>query len=151
MTKEEKQAIETVKQYKKCFIFETVHEETGERLNDYSNAIDIVLNLIDKQQKEIENYKNLIEEVSQIAKELKLEEDGTIDEILIKIKQQQKEIEVLREENFDTIYMKAVADFKDKIREKIKEIENIETDKITREEYNRIEFAIEILLELLEE
>lgn len=48
MNEEEKQAIETVKQYKKCFVFETVHEETGERLNDYSNAINIVLNLIEK-------------------------------------------------------------------------------------------------------
>ena len=57
MSEEEKKAIETVKQYKKCFIFETVHEETGERINDYSNAIDIVLNLIRKQQKEIKEIK----------------------------------------------------------------------------------------------
>lgn len=40
---------------------------------------------------------------------------------------------------------------KEKISNKIKEIENVETDKITREEYNRIEFAIETLQELLEE
>ena len=57
MSEEELKAIETVKQYKKCFVFETVHEETGERLNDYSNAIDIVLNLIDKLQQEIEDLK----------------------------------------------------------------------------------------------
>lgn len=50
-----------------------------------------------QQQKKIENYKNLIEDVGYIAKELKLEEDGTIDEILIKIKQQQKEIKELKE------------------------------------------------------
>lgn len=111
MNEEEKQAIKTVKQYKKCFVFETVHEESGERLNDYSNAINIVLNLI---------------------------------------KRQQKELEVLKEENFDTIYMKAVADFKDKIREKIKDLKMIiEYDKPTYIE--TLKYTIEILQELLNE
>ena len=40
-----------------------------------------------------ENYKNLIADVSRIAKELGLEEDGTIDEIYAKIKEKDKEIE----------------------------------------------------------
>ena len=40
-----------------------------------------------------ENYKNLIADVSGIAKELGLEEDGTIDEIYTKIKEKDKQIE----------------------------------------------------------
>lgn len=58
------------------------------------------------------------------------------------IEKQQKEIEVLREENFDTIYMKAIADYKSKIR-KILQIEgnaDIETYlKIIVAENNRLE------------
>lgn len=66
------------------------------------------------------------------------------------IEKQQKEIEVLREENFDTIYMKAVADFKDKIRAEIKELEEM---KLTKGDifFKMRDYAVLILNELLEE
>ena len=82
MNEEEKKAIETVKQYKKCFIFETVHEESGERINDYSNSIDIVVNLLEKQQKEIEELSAKL--TTKICKDVE------------KINDQQKEIEYLK-------------------------------------------------------
>ena len=58
-----------------------------------------VLKLITKLQKESElqkeNYKNLILDVSRIAIELGLEEDGTIDEIYSKIKEKDKQIDLM--------------------------------------------------------
>lgn len=45
-----------------------------------------------------ENYKNLILDVSKIAIELGLEEDGTIDEIYAKIKEKDKQIDLMIEE-----------------------------------------------------
>ena len=42
-----------------------------------------------------ENYKNLILDVSKIAIELGLEEDGTIDEIYSKIKEKDKQIDLM--------------------------------------------------------
>jgi len=118
MNEEEKQAIETVKQYKKCFVFETVHEESGERLNDYSNAIEIVLSLIEKQQQEIEDMREELQMYVDI------------------------------EENFDTVYMKAVADFKGKIRAKIEELEELKEQYFEKQ---IIQGRIDLLKELLKE
>ena len=44
-----------------------------------------------------ENYKNLILNVSKIAMELGLEEDGTIDEIYAKIREKDKQIDLMAE------------------------------------------------------
>lgn len=44
-----------------------------------------------------ENYKNLISNVSKIAMELGLEEDGTIDEIYAKIREKDKQIDLMAE------------------------------------------------------
>ena len=68
-------------------------------LNDGSTTIvnvediETALNIIKDMKVQEENYKNLIADVSGIAKELGLEEDGTIDEIYTKIKEKDKEIE----------------------------------------------------------
>ena len=65
-------------------------------------AIETVLNMLKEKDKEIENittnYKNLIADVSGIAKELGLEEDGTIDEIYAEIKKKDKIIELMAEQ-----------------------------------------------------
>ena len=55
--------------------------------------IERVLNMLKDMKVQEENYKSLIADVSGIAKELGLEEDGTIDEIYEKIKEKDKEIE----------------------------------------------------------
>ena len=148
MSEEEKQAIETVKQYKKCFVFETVHEETGERINDYSNAIDIVLNLINKQRKKIKKLNSKINTDNIINKEraeLIEQQRKELEERNTRLQEEINEICRLKTE----LYGKSIS--KNKIKDKIEEIENVETDKISKEEYNRIEFTVEILLELLEE
>ena len=76
-------------------------EEKYEGQEREINAIKIVLNLINKLQKENENqkenYKNLILNVSKIAMELGLEEDGTIDEIYAKIREKDKQIDLMAE------------------------------------------------------
>ena len=72
----------------------------------------------------------------------------------------QKENEELKEENFDQVYMKAIADYKEKIRTKIKELED-KCEDIKKKEYtgtyalcgNYLEafYQIVILKELLGE
>ena len=119
MNEEEKRAIECLKNR-----LEILHNNTQWATE---NSIKVVLNLIDKQQKEIEELKKEYEE---------LYKDN--------LKQWEDKCKLAIELDNETVS-------KDKIREKIKEIENVEIDKISREEYNRKEFAIEILLELLEE
>ena len=76
---------------------------------------------------------------------------NAIQTVLNLLDKQQKEIEVLREENFDTVYMKAVADFKDKIREKIKELEQIQNTALTGTTIEIMDYKITILKQLLEE
>ena len=90
MNEEEKKAIKYIKEFK---------NETKERVGNKSTMVknlNILLNLIDKQKKEIEDMRE----------ELQMYVDTNI------------------EENFDMVYMKAVADFKDKIRKIIKEVSN---------------------------
>ena len=48
-----------------------------------------------------------------------------IQEMAKEIVRLEKENEQLKEENFDQVYMKAIADYKDKIRTEIKELEEI--------------------------
>ena len=49
-------------------------------------------------------------------------------EVLNLIEKQEKEIEVLREENFDTVYMQATADYKSKIKEILKIEGNVDIE-----------------------
>lgn len=119
-----------------------------------------------------EKYKEVIDIINNTHTSLMVED--FVEDMYLKIKRQQKEIEELKKvikiveiyksygipEDAEMVIMRK-DDFlrntnnefisKDKIRAKIKEIENVETDKISREAYNRAEFTIEILLELLEE
>lgn len=60
---------------------------------DFIENLETVLNMLKKMKTQEENYKNLIVDVSGIAKELGLEEDGTIDEIYAKIRKKDKELE----------------------------------------------------------
>lgn len=99
MTNEQREAIDKLNKDKKCSL-------------DYEGYItivrvanlDTVLSLIKEQDKQIENttenYKNLIADVSMLAKELGLEDDATIDEIYIAIKtlkQKDKQIDLMAE------------------------------------------------------
>ena len=71
------------------------------------------------------------------------------------IEELKKEIEELKKENFDTVYIQAIENYKDKIREKIKELEEVKESIIekTNSEVNvtGLSMQIEVLKELLEE
>ena len=99
MTNEQRKAMDELNKDKKCSL-------------DYEGYItivrvanlDTVLSLMKEQDKQIENttenYKNLIADVSMLAKELGLEDDATIDEIYIAIKtlkQKDKQIDLMAE------------------------------------------------------
>lgn len=97
MTTEQREAIDRLNKDKKCSLdFEGYI--TIVRVAD----LDAVLSLIKEQEKQIENttenYKNLIEDISMLAKELGLEDDATIDEIYItikRLKQKDKQIDLM--------------------------------------------------------
>ena len=86
MTKEEEKAIERLKNNKEYIL------KCGNKKSKHFKAVVTVLNILKKMKIQEENYKNLIVDVSGIAKELGLEEDGTIDEIYAKIKEKEKQI-----------------------------------------------------------
>lgn len=99
MTNEQREAIDTLKE-----ITENDLLNYWEGTERPYNAIQIVLSLIKEQEKQIENttenYKNLIEDISMLAKELGLEDDATIDEIYIvikRLKQKDKQIDLMTE------------------------------------------------------
>lgn len=76
-------------------------------------------NCEDKEEKEV------IEELKRIIKYSDFCDNigtGQIEILLNYIDKLQKENETLKEENFDQVYMKAIADYKDKIREVLKDI-----------------------------
>ena len=90
MTNEQREAIELVE-----YIADNTWT-TKYIMSSDSKKADAVLSLIKEQEKQIENttenYKNLIEDISMLAKELGLEDDATIDEIYIAIKRLKKKI-----------------------------------------------------------
>ena len=93
MTKEE-EAIENLTKLKNKKIL--YGSKIGIIIEDFKvlqEDIERVLNMLKDMKVQEENYKSLIADVSGIAKELGLEEDGTIDEIYEKIKEKDKEIE----------------------------------------------------------
>lgn len=127
-----------------------------------TNEAKILFNLINKQQKELEFYSK--QELSyiggyqdgknhkQTAVAFRVENaqqelfQREIARYKDKIEQQQKEIEELKKENFDTVYIQAIENYKTKIREKIKELSKTQAYKVGLEEY-----TIKILNELLED
>lgn len=96
MTKEQEEAIERLEKRIKD---NEDYKTTQVWLTDDVSAVYTALNIIKDMKVQEENYKNLIADVSGIAKELGLEEDGTIDEIYAKIKEKDEEIEKLKVEN----------------------------------------------------
>lgn len=90
LSEEEKKAIEYLKYMKNRLDFNKIGYVYAKE------DIETVLNLIDRLEEgnelQKENYKNLILDVSRIAIELGLEEDGTIDEIYAKIKEKDNQI-----------------------------------------------------------
>lgn len=124
MTEEEKKAIKYFKALDKL---------------TFEPYLSVLLKLVNKQQEEIESNKQMIDELNfryniEHSKNLSKKE---------LVEQQQKEIEELKKENFDTVYIQAIENYKDKIKAKIKEIENEHTGS-TRN-------VLSVLQELLEE
>ena len=139
MTTEQREAIEAVEEFNNKF-------DCGK----YRKSIDTVLSLIKEQQEEIENittnYKNLIADVSMLAKELGLEEDATIDEIyttirILKSKRinvieqldcievKNKEIDKLKAENKDLLR---------KLRNRVKQVKKLEKYSLYKSEFSRL-------------
>ena len=90
----------------------------------------------------------LIERIEELEREIeRLNSIINTDNIINKeraelIEQQRKELEVLREENFDTVYIQAIADYKSKIKEILKIEGNMDIEtylKIIVAENNRLE------------
>lgn len=139
MTNEQREAIEDAQEFNKKF-------DCGK----YKKSTDIILSLIKEQQEEIENittnYKNLIADVSMLAKELGLEEDATIDEIyttirILKSKRinvieqldcievKNKEIDKLKAENKDLLR---------KLRNRVKQVKKLEKYSLYKSEFSRL-------------
>lgn len=122
-------------------------------------------NEIEKLQQKTINYDKTLERLQKdtiskdkIREKLGIEEDMAEEQILSYIDilvSENNRLEDIEDKKVqvavDNIEKKRDKYWKEKIREKIKELDNVEIDKISREEYNRIEYAMEILLELLEE
>ena len=85
MTNEQREAIDRLRRGLDDIWFATLYSQ-----EEMDKDIDKVLSLTKEQQEEMENittnYKNLIADVSGIAKDLGLEEDATIDEIYTAIR-----------------------------------------------------------------
>lgn len=107
MTNDQREAIEILKEIQesnRAWLKDTKEENCEKMYLRDIEAIETVLSLLKEQNKKIEttitNYKDLIDDVSGIAKELGLEEDATIDEIYIAIrilKQKDKQIDLMIE------------------------------------------------------
>ena len=96
MTEEELKAIELLKEdidYRESDLAEYISDRK------YSNAERTIINLVNKQQEEIKEQKDLYEK------------------LLNGYNERVKEIEELEKENFDTVYIQAVENYKTKIRE----------------------------------
>lgn len=171
MSEEEKKSIEllklTIKDNRKLFQENGIYKYFNE---DKMKATEIILNLIERQQKEIEerntrlqeeikeNHKMVIEilELKETIEKLENDKRGMLIELYKandkkdKLKEEnaslQKEIKLMKSININDNYVS-----KDKIRDKIKEYQNklfqdIEENKVV--EYENI---IQVLEELLEE
>lgn len=105
MINEQREAIKILKEIQesnRAWLMQTKEENCEKIYLKDIEAINTVLSLIKEQEKQIENttenYKNLIEDISMLAKELGLEDDATIDEIYIaikRLKQKDKQIDLM--------------------------------------------------------
>lgn len=111
------EAIEKLEYYLQNSAYKKVDSDSFENNWELVNleipqAIETVLNMLKNMEKQKENYKSLIADVSMIAKELGLEEDGTIDEIYERIKQNSAELaeKSAEIEKYKSLYNKALED-----------------------------------------
>lgn len=128
MSEEEKKAIEDLKKLQigigilNDFIDEKDKDETDIK------AIDIVLNLIEKQQKQIQdlkaNYKKLDRENQALYESINIEDDNMLIRLYQEQKEENKELENKRKTTMEVIGANYI--HKDKIREKIEELKNDE-------------------------
>ena len=139
MTDEEKKAIEIVQGLKVYYDNECLlDEEELEENKTVNNAIDMVLNLVEKQQNEIKDLKEKNEILTNITYLYNSYEVNNENKIIVADK-----------EYFDSgLFVKRYIS-KDKIKEKIKEIENYTY--MSNEEMKQQDYAIVKLEELLEE
>ena len=104
MTKEQEEAIEMLED------IENNTWTTKYIMSSDSKKAETVLNMLKEKDKKIEiekdNYKNLSEYVSEIAKKLGLEEDGTIDEIYAQIEKLKEFINWLQLKNSKNLSVK---------------------------------------------
>lgn len=89
MTKEQGKSIEQLRNWRaESIVAYCIYDTIS--VKEFNMSKDIVLNLIQTQQEEIEiqsdNYESLSADVSNIAKELGLKDDATIDEIYVAIR-----------------------------------------------------------------
>ena len=132
MTEKEKNAIETLIEIKEFSKLSSYLDVKTKQLN----AIDIVTNLIEKQQKEIEKVKENYDELFtkyEMKKILFVRKDHETNELISDL--------YIRKDILNADYIS-----KDKIKEKIKELSKTQAYKVGLEEY-----TIKILNELLEE
>lgn len=145
MSEEEKKAIEYLKQND---IAEIQYDNYGLE-SIHRIGIDekyIILNLIEKQQKEIENLKEINKEHQKLNGELREE----IDDLKQLMAHKNGYTKQLEEDLFENASNYVVS--KDKIREKIKELEdNMILFTNDKEKFNRYKYARNILEKLLEE
>lgn len=154
MTNEQREAIDKLTNGEKMDFVTLVRTFKKEGIEKFAvvrkEYLDTVLSLIKEQQEEIENittnYKNLIADVSMLAKELGLEEDATIDEIyttirILKSKRinvieqldcievKNKEIDKLKAENKDLLR---------KLRNRVKQVKKLEKYSLYKSEFSRL-------------
>lgn len=133
MSEEEKKAIDKLKRSANYFVM-PIYETT------------IILNLIEKQQKEIENLKEINKEHQKLNGELRDE----IDDLKQLMAHKNGYTKQLEEDLFENASNYVVS--KDKIREKIKDLEdNMILFTNDKEKFNRYKYARDILEKLLEE
>jgi hypothetical protein len=159
MSEEEKQAMKELKHYGNITSYYKEREYTDIQIEKYIN---IVLNLIDKQQKEIEKLKDKIrmyEKNYVFAMDyINLAEEH--DKALKVIDKQQKEIECLKHlkgfiriDNNHKMELLKLTDYisKDRIREKIEELKSIGKYKLDHKDLYLEQESIDLLEELLGE
>ena len=124
LSDEEKKAIESLIEIRE---FANLSSNLNTKINQL-NAIDIILNLIEKQQKEIEHQKEKRENQKKelaILNEKQKEFNklvNTVNSYEGQFKRQQKEIEELRVRNFELEFFDTNKKWEDKIKAKIEEL-----------------------------
>lgn len=142
MSEEEKKAIEELSNWRKYII---KNRDKVNRANDIEFYLRTVLNLITKQQEEIEihkdNYKVLSADITQVFKDLGLSEETIIaDEMVIEIKKKFISKDKIREIN---------KEIQEKYNKSVNDVYQNPTEALI--EFQRLVGKLEILKELLED